>query len=223
MSLLAEHLDLIRAASPSLQGPPNALVKANGYEFRATPAQEWADAAQMPLERALVAWALASEAPSILKYPQYAYAIGETIVNAGPALVVKDKRPILNGKFAHQGGRWCASIHQPTRKHVVCAELVLGRKDERNLIANGAVQWTDNDQQDHTHKHAIASGDLAKAAKNPPPEEVMRRRYASGRKWIGTIPEIDPWVLSLIGPVGASEAEAMAMLVDGRIRWKMPM
>jgi hypothetical protein len=223
MSLLDEHLDLIRAASASLQGPDNTLVRAGGYEFRALPAAEWADAAKMPLDRALVAWALSSEAPSIVKYPQYAYAIGEAIVNAGPALVVKDKRPILNGKFAHQGGRWCASIQQPTRKHVVCAELVLGRKGERNLIANGAVQWTDNDTQHKIHTKAKASGDVAKADRNPIPEEVMRRRYASGRKWIGDVPNIDPWVLSLIGSIGSSEADAMVMLADGRKRWNRPM
>jgi hypothetical protein len=94
------------------------------------------------------------------------------------------------------------------------------------ILAHGARQWTDNQTQDVIHRKAVASGDEVKAARNPPPEVVMARRYAGGAKWIGPISDaignvvIDPWLLSLLGPHGVDASAAGAMLLDGRRRWK---
>lgn len=226
---LGPLLDLVRAAPAKLVGVMNPLARLpSGYEYRAVAAGDWAQAADIDPDVARVAWALASEAPPINDYPAYSWAIGEAILNAGVRLVTRDSRPMVDGHFGHQAGRWCASIQPPTWRHVKCAELVVARAraGAPNILAHGATQWTDEDTQHLVHVAALKAGDQGKADRNPPPEVVMRRRYANGAKWVGPIAEvtgeavIDPWTLTLLGPAGATEEEAMAMLADGRRRWK---
>jgi hypothetical protein len=256
-------LDQVRAASSKTVGPANPAVKwtsgSGTYEYRATPANDWAQLAKLDLDVARVAWALASEAPSpISKYPQYAWAIAEAICNAGIAKVTHDSRILVDGHFGRQGGRWCASFQPPTWRHVKAAELVVARAraGEPNILAKRATQWTDQQTQDVIHVTALAKaaqaerdvaaaekkGDAValaaarkvleaarkKAANNPAPEVVMRRRYSVGQKWIGPLVDvvgsvvIDPWVLTLLGPEGADQTHADAMLADGRRRWRRP-
>ncbi len=155
---------------------------------------------------------------------------GDTIYDAIVRRVVGDSRPAMDGRFTKQGGRWASTAQQPTGQHLHCARVLVERAVTGlpEILAHGATQWTDNQTQDVIHRKALATGDLAKAARNPAPEPLMTRRYAAGAHWVGALVDatgetvIDPWRLSLLGPVGVDEATAQAMLADGRRRWKRP-
>jgi hypothetical protein len=60
---------------------------------------------------------------------------------------------------------------------------------------------------------------------NPTPEEVVRRRYASGRRWGGPVVDavgnvvLDPFVLMTFGAEGVPLEDALAAVSDGRKRW----
>jgi hypothetical protein len=228
-------------SSPS--GPVLPPIDRDAAGYSVISAREWCARAGLEPAVGVLAVLLASEASP--RHPwQYAWAIGEACLNAAyaqppplstlqDAIVrrcVGDSRPALTGRFGSQGGRWASTRQQPSRRHVRCAELLLARAEagEPPILAGQASQWTDNDTQHLIHVAAVKKGDLKKAERNPPPEVVMARRYASGRRWVGPLVDalgevvIDPWVLALIGPEGVSEAEAMAMLADGRKRWRRP-
>lgn len=237
LGLLNGLLADVRAASSATVLP---AIQRDDAGYSVSTAREWCARAGLPESVGVLAVLLASEAPKIDKWPQYAWAIGESAINAAPTVardetlddalvrrVVGDHRPALAGRFGPQGGRWASTRQQPTRRHVRCAELLWARAEadsEMNvagrwdILAHGATQWTDNETQCVMH--------AKKPATNPTPEEVMRRRYASGRHWVGPLVDamgnvvIDPWVLSLIGPEGVDEATAQAMLKDGRKRWR---
>lgn len=241
LSELSLMLEQVRAAvGPT---PPPIQRDAEGASFLT--ARAWSVVAGLAPPVGALAVLLASEAEPIADYPQYAWAIGEAAINAADVhrdlkpekladavvrRIVGDARAELDGRFAAQGGRWASTRQQPTRRHVRCAELLWARAEagRPNILAHGARQWTDNQTQDVIHRKALASGDLKKAERNPAPEVVMARRYASGAKWIGPLADamgtviIDPWLLSLLGPEGVDEAEAAAMLADGRRRWRRP-
>lgn len=225
-------LDEIHKAPYKLVGPANPPVKsASGYEYRSIHLTAWAEDAGLGMDEAALAWCLASEAPDIRKFPAYAVAIAEAVTNAArhdgslvPGYVAhrvcSDRRFQDRYFLGRQGGRWCSSFQQPTQQHVRCAGLVIDRAIIRrpNILARGATQWLD--------AHVQVAMNAKKSATNPTPEAVMARRYKSGQKWVGPIVGedgraiIDPWRLTLLGPVGVDEAEAMEMLKDGRKRWR---
>lgn len=206
--------------------------------------REWAVRAGLRPAVGVLAVLLASESEPIADYPQYAWAIGEAVINAARAIrrsdepvedavvrcILSDARPQADGRFARQGGRWASTAQSPTRRHVACAELLLQRVRDGapEILAHGARQWTDQRTQHNVHTKAIKSGDLEKARRNPPPEVLMHRRYLAGARWIGPLVDavgtvvIDPYLLTLLAPAGVDEGAAMAMLADGRRRWKQP-
>src|SRR5690348_6959910 len=109
------RLGMIRAASSQFVPPANLPMSTNGVEHRLTPAKLWCEYAGMKNPTiGILAWVLSSEAPDIFTYPQYAYAIGEAVMNAGIKLATYDKRRWVDGFFAHQGGRWCSTWQPPT-------------------------------------------------------------------------------------------------------------
>ena len=218
-SLIAD-IDSASTATVLPVNPPAKL--ASGYEYRTIPLATWASRAGLDPDVAAIAWALASEAPSINKYPAYSLAIAECICNAGVQLVTRDRRPEANGHLGRQGGRWCASFQPPTRRHVRCAELVWARHRAggQNILARGGVQWLDPLAQVAMHRKRPET--------NSTPEDVVRRRYASGRRWGGPAVDavghvvLDPFVLMTFGAEGVELGEALAAVADGRKRWRRP-
>lgn len=228
------------------RGPVLPPIKRDALGTSLLTASEWCARAGLPPAVGVLAVLLASEAEPITSYPQYAWATAEAVINAARAIQnagesLEDaivRRAVGKfgdyiagaGRFSGQGGRWASTAQQPIRCHVSCAGLAYERAvaGQPNILAHGATQWTDNDTQHRIHTAAMKAGDMVKAARNPPPEVVMTRRYASGAKWIGPLADatgeviIDPWKLSLLGPEGVGQAEASAMLADGRRRWKRP-
>lgn len=210
-------------------------IKRDAAGYSDLPAIAWCGLAKLPAPVGVLAVLLASESSKIARVPQYAWAIGEAVTNAArevqreeeslaDALVrrcVGDRRPGLDGRLGPQGGRWASTRQHPTGRHVRAAELLWARAaaGEPNIIARGAVQWLDCRTQIAMHRK--------KPATNPPPEEIVRRRYASGRRWIGPVVDavgtvvLDPFVLTLLGPEGVDEREAQAMVADGRRRWRV--
>lgn len=236
---LGPLLDQVRSASGA--SLPAIQRDSGGTSFLT--ARAWCDRAGLAPHVGTVAVLLASEAEAIDKFPQYAWAIAEAVVNAASHFqrgeyladaivrrVVGDSRPALDGRFSAQGGRWASTAQQPNGRHLKCAELVVGRMltGHLQILAHDAIQWTDEDTQHLVHVAALKAGDDAKAARNPPPEVVMARRYASGTKWVGPVVDavgevvIDPWKLTLLGQTGVDEPVAAAMLADGRCRWRRP-
>lgn len=234
-------LDQVRAAGRGDVLPP---IVRDDAGFSIMPGREWATRAGLRPAVGVLAVLLASESEPIDKYPQYAWAIGEAVVNATRAIqrkdeafedalvrrVVGDHRLQADGRFARQGGRWASTAQAPDRRHVACADLLLQRVREGApaILAHGATQWTDQRTQHNVHTAAVKSGDAEKARRNPPPEVLMRSRYLAGARWVGPLVDvlgeviIDPYLLTLLGPAGRDEGEAMAMLADGRRRWNQP-
>lgn len=230
----------VRAAT----GPALPAIQRDATGTSMLKARAWCELAGLHPAVGVLAVLLASEAEPIADVPQYAWAIGEAVVNAARAIrhdgelledaivrrVVGDARPAMDGRFTKQGGRWASTAQAPTRRHVRCADLVYARAmgNFPEILAHGARQWTDNFTQHRVHVKAVEAGDLEKARRNPPPEVVMANRYASGAKWVGPICDalgtaiIDPWKLTLLGRRGVDLDVAMAMLADGRRRYKQP-
>lgn len=210
-------------------------------------AEEWYQRAGLPPAVGCIAVLLASE--SSMRYIQYPWAIGEACIHAARATlrpqprlgpgpldlgyqetledalvrrIVGDKRPERNGRFGPQGGRWASTAQQPNVQHVRMAELLWEKAlvGAPPIISKGTTQWTD--QRTQVLMHA------KKPATNPDPETLMRRRYESGQRWEGPCVDatgevvLDPWILTLLGPDGVPLESAMAMLADGRRRWRMP-
>jgi hypothetical protein len=240
----------ILSASARPYGPVNPEVKlADGYDYHQMPLAIWAPRAGLDTDTAALAWTLASEAGD-LHLTQYAWAIGEAVINAagGPFKVAQrvcgDKRFGNTLMFGKQGGRWCSTWQHPDGRHVELAKILMGlaRGGQTNVIAAGARQWTDNRTQHNIRvkateelaKATAAKDDEAiakwtrKLANNPTPEEVMDRRYHAGARWVGELVDakgervIDPWILTLLGPNGVAKPDALLMLVAGRKQWKMP-
>lgn len=234
-------LEQVRRAPARPVGPPNPPAKLpSGYEYRSTPAFTWAKSAGLDQDVAALAWCLVSEALPIGRYPQYAWAIGEAVINASlgfpvPGTVMmricSDRRFdkfAANGArlpryyFGRQGGRWCASNQHPTAQHVRCAELLLERAlcGSPNILAKGATQWLDCWTQVRMN--------AKKPTTNPIPEVVVARRYDAGRKWAGPVVDatgvvvLDPYRLMLFGPEGEPFGVALEAVRDGRRRWKQP-
>lgn len=246
---IKQFFSRVTGASTRPYGLANPVTKLrDGYEYHQVPLAVWAPRSGLDTDTAALAWCLASEAGD-LHLTQYAWAIGEAVINAagGPYgvanRVCRDKRFGAALFLGKQGGRWCSSWQAPDGRHVELARILMGlaRGGQANVIAAGAKQWTDNWTQHNIRVHATAelakaraAGDLVaealwvkKLASNPTPEEVMRRRYASGGKWVGELVDaagarvLDPWVLSMIGPAGVAESAAEAMLAASRLQWGM--
>ena len=169
---------------------------------------------------------LTSEAPSYVKYPLYSEMIGGAVVNAAEDIRRKNETftssllrrivgtGVLPGKLGPQSGRWASTRQDPILGHLELAERIIAAPDIYAQKARGATQWIDQRTQVFMH--------LRKPETNPAPEALMSRRYKSGAKWVGAMPGIDPWILTLLGPHGVSLGEAMDMMADGRSRWMMP-
>ena len=197
---------------------------ASGYEYRAPGAEAVAHAAGLPLDVACLAAVLASEALDAIRWPQYARAIASAVLTeceakglsiysrvtmAGVSLR-SGRAPEAAGHFGRQGGRWCSSYQTPRRVHVELAREALVLGPDRS----GARRWVDlrvmDGGKDGGRKLAYDAASIA------------RKWHLEGWRWVGPRPEIDPYRLCLWRRGGGVElAETLAMVADGRRRWRI--
>lgn len=235
LGLLNDLLADVRSANSAAVLP---VIQRDDAGYSVLTAREWCARAGLPEPVGVLAVLLASESPKIGAYPQYAWAIGESTINAAREIqrkveTIEDalvrrvvgvcgapRWNLTHGRFGVQSGRWASTRQQPTRRHVRCAELLWARVEagESNILAHGATQWVDCRVQVVMNRK--------KPATNPAPETVVARRYDAGRKWIGPLVDalgnvvLDPYVLMLFGPEGVSRDEALEAVKDGRRRWR---
>lgn len=256
MTTTAEAIAYLKTV-PNLPFPGwgwHAAETAAGYHYRTPRALDVLAGAGLERDVGVLACVMASEFPT--DYPAYLLAGGNCVVNAAiasypdaqgtgraaDAVLNKVTRSSLqSGYFGQQaGGRWCSSWQPPTLRTAAAARLVLQGVGAE--LARGARQWLDPNVQHAVHTGAVAAAKLAraegrvkdaeaaeaKAARNPTPEAVTRRRYEEGRRWIGEVLEpdgeriIDPGVLMEFGLKGVSLELALAALARWRRDWKKP-
>lgn len=196
---------------------------ASGYEYRAPGAEAVAQAAGLPLDVACLAAVLASEALDAIRWPQYARAIASAVlaeceakglsiysrVTMAGVSLRSGKSPEAAGHFGRQSGRWCSSYQTPRRVHVEAAReaLMLGPD------GSGARRWVDGKVMD--------GGKQGGKALRHNAESLARKWHLEGWRWVGPRPEIDPYRLCLWRRGGGVElAETLAMVADGRRRWR---
>jgi hypothetical protein len=201
-------------------------------EYLEPSAAEIAEGAGLDVEVACLAACVASEAPRIDRYPQYGVAIARAVLNDCRSRrkpmtvytrVTMDGIRLTGGRlapatghFARQRGRWCASLQQPTQRHVMLATLVLAGAggDWRD-----ARRWCDLGIMDRGMQAGRRLGGDA--------EWLIRRWYAGGLRWVGPIYRsdgqawIDPYKLCLFADEGPDLDVALDMLADGRRRWRV--
>lgn len=200
-----------------------AARTASGYEYRAPGAEAVAQSAGIQLEVACLAAVLASEALDAVRWPQYADAIASAVLTecdakglsvysrvtmAGVSLR-SGKSPEAAGHLGRQSGRWCSSYQTPRRVHVDLARsaLMLGPD------GSGARRWVDLKIMDGGRQGGRR---LAYDAAS-----LARKWHLEGWRWVGPRPEIDPYRLCLWRRGGGVElAETLAMVADGRRRWR---
>lgn len=209
--------------TPRVQGPPNPIVKdPTGYEYRQMPARDWAAAAGLHVDVSALAWALASEAPSVERYPRYARAIGHAIMNASSAASISPHERVTmdgirvlghparaEGHYGRQSGRWCASIQWPQKGHLGEAAGVHARLTPDHPARLWAdLRIMDKGRQNGRPLQYDAAG-------------IVRRRWLQRWAWVGPIYGIDPFVLCLfrLRVVTDRLADGLDMVDDGRRRW----
>lgn len=246
-----EHPDVLTANSPGrfalalervrgsssrlLRGPANPINRdPDGYEYRSIPGSAWAPMAALTQDQAAMAFCLASEAPDVNRYPQYALAIGDAIMAESEAVglspharITMDgvqlagrRRAKAAGHYGRQSGRWCASLRWPTLKHVTAAMAAMAGP---RLLVRDARRWADLRIMDRGYQ---AGKRLKHDALS-----LMRKRAIEGWEWIGPVvrPEngeqvLDPFVLCLWrwrGPGYVDAVPGLDMVAEGRRRWKI--
>lgn len=210
-----------------IPGPANPVARdASGYEYRLIPGRVWSTQAGLAPDISAMAWALASEAVSAERYPQYARAIGHAIVNAARranlsvhARVTNEGVRLLGGRrspqaghYGRQSGRWCASLQWPHYAHLNEARRVLDAPETEHP----AELWADLRIMD---KGWQGGKKLAYDA-----EGIVKRRWLGRWAWVGPLPGIDPYVLCLFRIRRPADVldDAMRMVSDGRRRWGFP-
>ena len=207
-----------------LYGPVNPVITdANGYDYRKLPAGAWAEGAGIELNASALAWCLASEAPAVDRYPQYARAIAHAVINAAEAARISVHSRVTMagvklkgggyaphaGHYARQRGRWCASLVWPHEPHLIEAKRALARTSapyEARLWAD--LRIMDKGWQGGRRLAYDAAG-------------LVKRRWLGRWAWVGPLPDIDPFVLCLFRPRRAGDQleTALDMVRDGRNRW----
>lgn len=222
-----DALDLIRRA-PGSAIPfwrTRARRTAEGYEYLEPRASAIAALTKLDLDVACLAAVIASEAPDVRKFPQYSMAIASMTLTATEEsdrplsvyeLVTRDRRhPSASGHFGRQEGRWCATMHTPNARHVSIARLALGGHAGN---WENAARWV----SPRVHDLGFQNGKPIKNA-----EQIICKRYTEGWKWIGptvgTDGELilDAYVLCCFAREGVPLGDALAMVEDGRRRWRI--
>lgn len=228
-SRLAKYVKATRSAEKRLRSAVPGWTTvgartASGYEYRAPGAEAVAQAAGIQLEVACLAAVLASEALDAVRWPQYADAIASAVlaecdakglsvysrVTMAGVSLRSGKSPEAAGHFGRQGGRWCSSYQTPRRVHVEAARAALALGPD----GSGARRWVDLRIMDGGKQGG------RKLAHNA--ESLARKWHLEGWRWVGPRPDIDPYRLCLWRRGGGVElAETLAMVADGRRRWRI--
>ena len=165
------------------------------------------------------------------KPPQYMLAVAEGTINEARAknitvfqrvtmqgLKVRG-RPAKSGSyFGRQSGRWCASIQDPTQKHLRAARFALAAAAP--LIARDARRWIDGKVMDGS----VQAG--KKLRYNA--VTIVEKWGNEGWEWIGPVyaadrstPLLDPYRLMLLRFAGRGRANVqrgIEAMLDGRRR-----
>lgn len=227
------ELARVRGAGRTRLQPRTQVVKVDGYERASLPGRVWCAEARLSLDDGAGARLVHSEVGDLLArgYSQYALAVGlatinEAVYRYGRAadavfrLVTGDTRAQHRGWFGRQGGRWAASLQDPTMRALAAWRIARELYDTTRDFTRGARRWDDG----YTQDRLAAAGRVRYDALG-----IVRKWCAEGWSWIGPVfeydaqtPLIDPYRLLLFRFVGRGHADlwlAEQAVKDGRKRW----
>lgn len=194
-----------------------------GYEYRTPDARTCAIVAGLDVDVACLAAVASSEFPA--NYPAYTLAGLSCVINdcndRPRPISIESRVTMLGlkrlgllsypkaGHFGRQSGRWCSSWAVPTLRGVEAAKLALQGAGQE--LARGGRRWVDL---------RVMDGGMQGGRKlKHNGESLLRKWYGEGWRWVGPAPDLDGYILCVMGRKGVPLADALAMYRDGRVRW----
>lgn len=228
-----DRIDLLRQVPLTLRRPRTKPTIVDGYERTEPSGPFWAAAAGLAPDEAAGARMIQSEAGDLLArgYVAYAVAVGLACMNeayrratssepgAVFRLVTGDARSQHVGYFGRQGGRWCASLSDPSARALEAWRVASALHGDGLDFTTGARRWDDGWTQDRLWKAGKVNHDAL---------GIVRKWAADGWEWVGPIydtdgktPLIDPYRLMLFRFIGrkADVWRGEQAVKDGRSRW----
>ena len=234
--LACAALPSVNAAPMTTILPRTVTAKVGGYERAEPRGTEWCKRAGLSLDDGAGARLVHSEVGEFLarRWGQYGIAVALAVCNEAATWphvssghdvfdrVTGDSRLQHRGYFGRQGGRWAASLQDPSRRAL--AGFGVGRElhEAGHDMTRGARRWDDG----YTQDRLSAAGRVRYDAIG-----IVQKWGAEGWEWVGPIFEangttvlIDPYRLALFRFVGKGRAEVwrgVQAVKDGRERWKV--
>lgn len=232
---IADRLNTLQSVPMTLRRPRTKPTIVDGYERAEPSGPFWAAAAGLAPDEAAGARMIQSEAGDLLArgYVAYAVAVGLATMNeayrratsfepgAVFRLVTGDAREQHAGYFGRQGGRWCASLADPSARALEAWRVASALHGDGLDFTTGARRWDDGWTQDRLWKAGRVKHDAL---------GIVRKWAADGWEWVGPIfgtdgktPLIDPYRLMLFRFVGrrADVWRGEQAVKDGRARWRV--
>jgi hypothetical protein len=230
---LGRILDRIRATPETHILPRTRRVVVDGYERNEPRADVWCQKAGLTLGEGALARMVASEVGT--KPPQYMIAVVEATMNEARAKNINaferitmqglklkgGVTPKSAGYFGRQSGRWCASIQDPTLRHLEAVRVV--QSAAGSLVARDGRRWVDGKVMDSGRQ-------AGKRLKNNA-VTIVEKWGTEGWEWIGPVYEphgqtllLDPYRLMVFRLVGRGKADirrGVEAMREGRRRWKV--
>lgn len=223
----------IRASPWRLITPRTVPAIVDGYERAEPDGVTWCNSVGLTCDDGAGARLVQSEVGDLLwrGYSQYGIAVGLATINEARHryasisdgvfwTVTSDPRTKHKGYFGRQGGRWAASLENPTARALAAFRAAADMHARSEDFTRGARRWVDGYTQDRLYRKKRVRFDAL---------GIVEKWGREGWLWVGPIydadgatPMIDPYRLMLFKFVGRGGVDiwpASQAVKDGRARW----